>query len=150
MVGEITDRSNQDTAFSMMNVSYRLGQIIGLPLGGLLAHPERRWKAFQTPFWHEYPFILPCFVGAGFSLISVLFGILFVQEVSYERTRSGFDSQIMIRLFRPKSNPDANSSGHRAAAARPLHQQAKLLRSSSMNPNSRRTGRVKNQHGAQS
>ncbi|KAG8688077.1 hypothetical protein FRC11_006107 [Ceratobasidium sp. 423] len=61
MVGEITDRSNQDTAFSMMNVSYRLGQIIGLPLGGLLAHPERRWKAFQTPFWNEYPFILPCF-----------------------------------------------------------------------------------------
>ncbi|KAL5641213.1 hypothetical protein ACGC1H_001631 [Rhizoctonia solani] len=80
MVGEITDRSNQDTAFSMMNISYRFGQIIGLPLGGLLAHPERRWKAFQTPFWKEYPFILPCFVGAGFSLISVLFGFFFIQE----------------------------------------------------------------------
>ncbi|EUC66729.1 MFS general substrate transporter, putative [Rhizoctonia solani AG-3 Rhs1AP] len=80
MVGETTDRSNQDTAFSMMNMSYRFGQIIGLPLGGLLAHPERRWKAFQTPFWKEYPFILPCFVGAGFSLISVLFGFFFIQE----------------------------------------------------------------------
>ncbi|KAF8761672.1 MFS general substrate transporter [Rhizoctonia solani] len=88
MVGEMTDRSNQDTAFSMMNVSYRLGQIIGLPLGGLLAHPERRWKAFQTPFWNEYPFLLPCLVGAGFSLISVLFGILFIEETLPSKVKS--------------------------------------------------------------
>ncbi|KAJ1311352.1 hypothetical protein OPQ81_009845 [Rhizoctonia solani] len=80
MTGEMTDRSNQDTALSMMNISYRLGQIIGLPLGGLLAHPERRWRVFQTPFWNEYPFILPCFVGAAFSLVSVLFGFFFVEE----------------------------------------------------------------------
>lgn len=81
MTGEMTDRSNQDTAFSMMNVSYRLGQIVGLPLGGLLAHPERRWTMFQTPFWNEYPFLLPCLVGAGFSLVSILFGMAFVEEV---------------------------------------------------------------------
>ncbi|KAB5591431.1 zinc induced facilitator 1 protein [Ceratobasidium theobromae] len=80
MTGEMTDRSNQDTAFSMMNVSYRLGQIVGLPLGGLLAHPERRWTMFQTPFWNEYPFLLPCLVGAGFSLVSILFGMAFVEE----------------------------------------------------------------------
>ncbi|CAE6457520.1 unnamed protein product [Rhizoctonia solani] len=88
MVGEMTDRSNQDTAFSMMNVSYRLGQIIGLPLGGLLAHPERRWKAFQTPFWNEYPFLLPCFVGAGFSLVSVLFGFFFIEEAIKARRKA--------------------------------------------------------------
>ncbi|KAG8750874.1 hypothetical protein FRC12_012716, partial [Ceratobasidium sp. 428] len=80
MTGEMTDRSNQGTAFSIMNVSYRLGQIVGLPLGGLLAHPERRWKSFDTPFWHEYPFLLPCLVGASFAIISVGFGIVFIEE----------------------------------------------------------------------
>ncbi|KAF8609315.1 MFS general substrate transporter [Ceratobasidium sp. AG-I] len=88
MTGEMTDRSNQDTAFSIMNISYRLGQIIGLPLGGLLAHPERRWEAFQTPFWREYPFLLPCLVGAAFSIISVGFGIVFIEETLPSKVRA--------------------------------------------------------------
>ncbi|KAG9093402.1 hypothetical protein FS749_014431 [Ceratobasidium sp. UAMH 11750] len=88
MTGEMTDRSNQGTAFSIMNVSYRLGQIIGLPLGGLLAHPERRWKSFDTPFWHEYPFLLPCLVGASFAIISVGFGIVFVEETLPSKVRA--------------------------------------------------------------
>ncbi|QRV91521.1 major facilitator superfamily transporter [Ceratobasidium sp. AG-Ba] len=88
MTGELTDRSNQATAFSIMNVSYRLGQIIGLPLGGLLAHPERRWKVFDTPFWHEYPFLLPCLVGAAFAIISVGFGTVFIEETLPAKVRA--------------------------------------------------------------
>ncbi|KAG9087446.1 hypothetical protein FRC06_002536 [Ceratobasidium sp. 370] len=71
-----------------MNVSYRLGQIIGLPLGGLLAHPERRWKSFDTPFWREYPFLLPCLVGASFAIISVGFGIVFIEETLPSKVRA--------------------------------------------------------------
>jgi hypothetical protein len=56
--------------------------LIGLPLGGLLAHPEQRFKLFHTAFWAEYPYLLPCLVGATFALFSVIPGIVFIEEVS--------------------------------------------------------------------
>ncbi|KAF8305973.1 MFS general substrate transporter [Clavulina sp. PMI_390] len=84
MLGELTDKSTQDQAFVAMMVSYRIGQIVGLPMGGFLAHPERHWpEMFDTSFWLTYPFGLPCFVGAGFAFVSVLGGMLFLPETLY-------------------------------------------------------------------
>ncbi|CAE6477419.1 unnamed protein product [Rhizoctonia solani] len=80
MTGEMTDRSNQDLAFSLLSVTYRLGQITGLPLGGLLAHPEERFSWFRTPFWAEYPYLLPCLAGAAFAVLSLLPGVIFIEE----------------------------------------------------------------------
>lgn len=80
MTGEMTDRTNQDLAFSLLQMTYRLGQIIGLPLGGLLAHPEQQFAWFRTAFWTEYPYLLPCLVGSAFALASVIPGIVFIEE----------------------------------------------------------------------
>ncbi|KEP50482.1 MFS transporter [Rhizoctonia solani 123E] len=80
MTGEMTDRSNQDLAFSLLSVSYRLGQISGLPLGGLLAHPEQRFSWFRTAFWAEYPYLLPCLAGAAFAVLSILPGMIYIEE----------------------------------------------------------------------
>lgn len=83
MIGELTDRSNQNMAFAGLTLSYRLGQIIGLPLGGFLSHPERHAPVlFGGPFWRAYPFVLPCLVGAAFASISVLLGCVYLEEVS--------------------------------------------------------------------
>jgi len=80
MVGEMTDKTNQSAAFTGLAVTYRLGQIVGLPLGGFLSHPERNWQIFRRPFWLSYPYALPCFVGAGFAAISAFFGATFLHE----------------------------------------------------------------------
>ncbi|CCO26959.1 hypothetical protein BN14_00992 [Rhizoctonia solani AG-1 IB] len=80
MTGEMTDRSNQDLAFSLLQMTYRLGQIAGLPLGGLLAHPEQRFSWFRTAFWTEYPYLLPCLVGSAFAIFSVIPGFIFIEE----------------------------------------------------------------------
>ncbi|CAE6521208.1 unnamed protein product [Rhizoctonia solani] len=80
MTGEMTDRSNQDLAFSLLSMSYRLGQITGLPLGGLLAHPEQRFSWFRTAFWTEYPYLLPCLAGAAFAVLSIIPGVIFIEE----------------------------------------------------------------------
>ncbi|KAG8715981.1 hypothetical protein FRC11_011674, partial [Ceratobasidium sp. 423] len=80
MTGEMTDRSNQDLAFSLLSMSYRLGQITGLPLGGLLAHPEQRFSWFRTAFWAEYPYLLPCLAGAAFAVFSIIPGVIFIEE----------------------------------------------------------------------
>jgi len=80
MLAELTDKSNQATAFTGLSVSYRIGQSIGQPIGGLLAHPERRSEFFDTPFWREYPFSLPCFVAAGTAGIIVIVGYFSLEE----------------------------------------------------------------------
>jgi len=80
MVGELTDKSTQGTAFSWLTISYRAGQVFGLPLGGYLAHPERHFSIFNHPFWRQYPFALPCFVAAFAAAMSVLMGCFYLEE----------------------------------------------------------------------
>ena len=82
MATELTDKSNQSIAFSGLGASYRIGQIVGHPLGGWLVHPERRWALFQAPFWYQYPFALPCFVAAAIGTVSVILGCFTLQEVT--------------------------------------------------------------------
>lgn len=89
MVGELTDRTNQSVVFNALTLTYRLGQMFGLPLGGFLAHPERHFPAFfDTPFWLHYPFLLPCLVGAGFAILGVTLGAIFLQETAARKRRS--------------------------------------------------------------
>ena len=65
----------------LLQIAYRMGQIVGQPLGGLLSHPERNIPYFDTPFWNEYPFALPCFVSAGFAIFTLIYGALVIEEV---------------------------------------------------------------------
>ena len=63
-------------------MSYRTFQVLGLPLGGFLAHPERRFKLFQSPFWYRYPFALPCFIAGGLGAITVSVAWFVLEDVS--------------------------------------------------------------------
>lgn len=59
-----------------------MGQIVGLPIGGYFAHPERQFpRLFNGKFWRKYPFALPCFIGAGIAFFAVFCGFVFVKEV---------------------------------------------------------------------
>ena len=63
-------------------VSYRTGQIVGQPIGGFLAHPERHWpELFAGKFWAKYPFSLPCFFGAGYALCVIAYASIVLKEV---------------------------------------------------------------------
>ncbi|KAH7098878.1 MFS general substrate transporter [Auriculariales sp. MPI-PUGE-AT-0066] len=79
MLNEMLPRVHHATAFGGLSISYRIGQIIGLPLGGYLAHPERH-VGLTDPFWEEYPFALPCFVGAAFAVLASTFGYFTIPE----------------------------------------------------------------------
>ncbi|KDQ12903.1 hypothetical protein BOTBODRAFT_404881 [Botryobasidium botryosum FD-172 SS1] len=87
MVGEMTDKTNQSLAFTGLGITYRIGQIIGLPLGGFLSHPERTWEIFRSPFWLMYPYALPCFVGAGSAAIFVFLGAAFLSETQPSKVK---------------------------------------------------------------
>ncbi|KAF8585705.1 MFS general substrate transporter [Ramaria rubella] len=87
MIGEQSDRSNQARAFQWMGIAYRLGQIVGHSLGGFLAHPARTFSFFQTKFWYEYPFALPCFFASAFAFFSVIIGCFTLQETLPMKTK---------------------------------------------------------------
>lgn len=98
MLGELTDKSNQHIAFSYLMIAHRVGQIVGLPIGGFLAHPDRSWpNRFGGEFWRTYPFALPCFVGAGFAFFAVLCGSVFVRETRHHHSpHPTFDSKLIV------------------------------------------------------
>jgi len=98
MAGEMSDEDSQSNIYTLLMVSqpieqppsaksseqvaYRMGQIVGQPISGFLAHPERHWpRLFAGKFWAKYPFSLPCFVGAGFALCAVAYAAIVLKEV---------------------------------------------------------------------
>ncbi|KZW01590.1 MFS general substrate transporter [Exidia glandulosa HHB12029] len=112
MAGEMVPREHHGMAFAGMGMSYRVGQIVGLPLGGFLAHPERHLGSFFSgQFWKDYPFSLPCFVGGAVAALSALFGAVFIREAS-----------AALRLLRRKSNSPVPGSPTTPIAQEPPSQ----------------------------
>lgn len=66
---------------TVIKIAGRVGQVAGQSLGGLLSHPERDMKLFDTPFWREYPFALPGFVGGAFGAMTWVYGGYALEEV---------------------------------------------------------------------
>lgn len=52
-------------------------------MGGLLSHPADKFDSFNTPFWREYPFSLPCFIAAAFAVFAVSVGFFTLPEVCH-------------------------------------------------------------------
>jgi len=77
-LGEITDRTNQGSAFTWLPVVYSLGSLTGPALGGLLAGPVGRSK---------HPFLVPNILDAALLLSSVV-----VLAVWFEETLDCTDS----------------------------------------------------------
>ena len=83
-----------------VQIAFRMGQIIGQSMGGLLAHPERNFKIFDTPFWREYPFALPCFIASALAIVGVVFAYFFTEEVRKSFRLRGIKTLIAsLRLY---------------------------------------------------
>jgi len=82
VLGEITDKSNQSSAFSFLPVLYSLGSIVGPIIGGLLAEPAQKWPGvFGSIAWfHDYPFLLPNLIAAVILLLDLVVVAFFLQE----------------------------------------------------------------------
>ncbi|KAL5524633.1 hypothetical protein ACEPAF_9773 [Sanghuangporus sanghuang] len=84
MLGELTDKSNQAKAFAAFGdkAAYKVGQILGQPIGGLLAHPDRNFSLFDNDFWRTYPYAFPCLFSASVALLAVLAGCFALNETN--------------------------------------------------------------------
>ncbi|PVF98388.1 MFS general substrate transporter [Serendipita vermifera] len=89
MASELSDRESETYIVNWISMAYRIGQIIGQPVGGVLAHPEKMFpKVFGGSFWRAYPYALPCFVGAGYAFLIAVLGSLILRETLPSRRAS--------------------------------------------------------------
>ncbi|KAF8524888.1 major facilitator transporter [Hysterangium stoloniferum] len=90
MMGEITDDTNVADGFSMIPLTWALGNIVAPLIGGLLEHPYERLGGFfhLSEFWRVNPYFLPCAVSAIFSASAFLLGFFFLNETAPSKTLS--------------------------------------------------------------
>ncbi|KAH8985309.1 MFS general substrate transporter [Lactarius akahatsu] len=81
MTAELTDETNVARGFSMLLMSYSLGDAIGPFIGGILSRPQDRWPSvFYHSFWAQYPYSLPCFVTAACGCASFTANVIYLKE----------------------------------------------------------------------
>lgn len=76
-LGEITDRSNQSTAFTYLPVIYGLGGITGPVIGGLLVMPQNPFNKSED---NPYPYLLPNLISATILLVDFVLTAIFLEE----------------------------------------------------------------------
>ncbi|KAJ8592806.1 MFS general substrate transporter [Rhizopogon salebrosus TDB-379] len=81
VLGEITDSTNQVTAFPIYGLTWPLGSIIGPLIGGSFSHPATKYPdIFGYQILKDYPYVLPCFISSVIAIIGVILGFVFLEE----------------------------------------------------------------------
>lgn len=101
MVSEMSSKSEESHILTLLGVAFRMGKVLGQPIGGALAHPERRFpELFVSAFWRKYPYALPCFVGATYALVCAFVGQLVLKETLQPKRK----------VDAPTPSPDADET----------------------------------------
>ncbi|KAI0811272.1 MFS general substrate transporter [Irpex lacteus] len=101
VIAEITDHTNQHTAFPIYGLCWPLGSIIGYTtdmiirplLGGTFSNPAEKFPSlFDNHLFRTYPYLLPSLVAASIAFFGVIFGIFFLEETLPSKKRRRNDS----------------------------------------------------------
>lgn len=98
MIGEVvTERKHQAVAFSTLPLLWNLGSIVGPLIGGskYFTRPKGEYRSnslgdvirFHDQFLDKYPYALSNIVVAVFLVISMIVGILFLEETHYRQKK---------------------------------------------------------------
>jgi hypothetical protein len=80
VLGEITDKSNQTSAFSWLPIIYGLGAITGPIIGGLLAGASLDLNGPSSRVFAKYPYLLPNLVCSLLLLVDLMLSIFMLDE----------------------------------------------------------------------
>ncbi|KAF9231938.1 major facilitator superfamily domain-containing protein [Melanogaster broomeanus] len=81
MLGELTDSTNMAQGFALIPIAWSLGVSLGPVIGGTLSRPQDHFpRLFDSPFWAEFPYFLPCGVAAAFAVLTFVAILFFLKE----------------------------------------------------------------------
>ncbi|WWD10081.1 hypothetical protein V865_008214 [Kwoniella europaea PYCC6329] len=110
-IGDITDSTNSTDAFAMYGLTWTVGAIVGNALGGSLSHPFERFPNLfgSLEILRTYPYLLPCLVTAGLTLIGILFCLIFYHESLPALVNNGKGSLSFLSLSTMSFNNNRKS-----------------------------------------
>ncbi|KAM6504169.1 Major facilitator superfamily domain containing protein [Amanita muscaria] len=81
VMGELTDPTNRADGFAYVSVVWNVGSTIAPLIGGSLSHPHERFPVvFTSEFWRGFPYFLPSFAIATFTIFCVLITLFLFNE----------------------------------------------------------------------
>lgn len=130
VVGELSDKTNQSTAFPLYDIISALGFVIGYAIfslrifrslrvcspiiGGAFAEPATEYGGwFNNSFLRAYPYILPAIVTAILTFGSTLLSLFVLREVTFRLLTLG-----PLLILSPRHTL-ANANNHRHLRAHP-------------------------------
>ncbi|KAG8737253.1 hypothetical protein FRC10_008403 [Ceratobasidium sp. 414] len=106
MMVELTDETNQAQCFAFLPVVWSTGSTIGPFIGGTLSNPAKLLpRVFDTPFWNEYPYFLPCLVAAMFTAFVFILSAFFLQETHHPHAEPELDSPPVVAEYGAADHP---------------------------------------------
>ncbi|KAI0769762.1 major facilitator superfamily domain-containing protein [Trametes elegans] len=73
VVGELSDETNQSTAFRLYDIISALGFVIG--------SPAKEWAdVFTYPVWTTYPYLLPCLISSAVAVVAAVLARFALEE----------------------------------------------------------------------
>ncbi|KAJ3487521.1 hypothetical protein NLI96_g3470 [Meripilus lineatus] len=114
VVGELSDSTNQSTAFPLYDIVSALGFVIGPLIGGTFAnplsqHPSWPWKYLPNhQLFVAYPYLLPCLVTSFFALIAATLVLYVLEETLPSRRKPSDKSSSEPRVPTPSSSSSSS------------------------------------------
>lgn len=88
-IGDISEDEQVAGRMGMLGAAFGLGFMIGPFLGGVLSDPATGFGGpFDTRFWADYPYLLPCLLSSAMSAIALLLAFFRLPESLPAESRS--------------------------------------------------------------
>jgi len=81
-LADVTDSTNESTAFGLIGLTFGVGVVIGPVIGGFLSRPAVHFPQYVSSgsLFDRYPYLLPCLVVSIYICIDLIFAFFFLDE----------------------------------------------------------------------
>lgn len=88
-IGDISEDEEVAARMGMLGAAFGLGFMIGPFIGGILSDPATGFGGpFDSQFWMDYPYLLPCIFSSAMSAIALMLAIFKLPESLPPESRS--------------------------------------------------------------
>ncbi|KAJ3111220.1 hypothetical protein HDU96_005898, partial [Phlyctochytrium bullatum] len=81
-LSEITDSTNQGTAFGVLGVARAVGLVLGPAVGGVLSQVDEKYPKYFPPgsLFAKFPYAIPCLIGGIISGLGFIAAVFVLEE----------------------------------------------------------------------
>ncbi len=98
-IGDISEDDQVAGRMGMLGAAFGLGFMIGPFLGGVLSDPATGIGGpFDTQFWSDYPYLLPCLFSSAMSAIALILASFMLPESLPKESRSESEKSPISQL----------------------------------------------------